>query len=645
MESWWSARRAFFGLMLLMVAGAALRLPHLHSAYAPDECYSYDEYVQPGLERMLLRRYQCNNQPLSSLATWISTGLLGESDWAMRLPAFLAGMALFPVLYGFTFRASRSRGAALAAVFILCIHLYHIAYSSTFRSYTLVMLFAVLSSWQLLEYLRRPRLWLVGGIGCTVFFMAFSHIVSMILYAGWGLAVVIAHARFLPGGRWKNLNVAWSFLGVGVAFAAAFVLTSIAYSPAFFLPGAIWERLATGVWPPDAIVFVSGAEQSEWLAFDRFTDTVTGLTGRTFWLVSGVAVAGSLLAALRHPAAAFPVLMALGPVAALLLADLKIEPRYSLSLLPFYCAALGIGLWQTAVLVAAKARAWAPGSGPLREALQNGLVLSMLIVLAFPMMRTFWRDYPHAVSDTVCAFSDDAGAVDYLEEHASASDYIAVTPGISAAYGFRADQTLHRMWTAPEAPAADARVWLLESAVAQTPLLAAYHPTASLAATLHGLKIFVLEKPLAGFHEQPLGLNDWTLDPSRAVIEKTPQAGGELWLTFLPGPDAMGIRTKAMPCVEGRLIAAQAWVKWPEERSFVQLEVNMPVGESTALRSYTAQARPGEAEGGWRVLHLSTLPPEGCTEFYLRLSWHGDFEEGDRIGLRAPRVWTDGEAS
>lgn len=86
------------------------------------------------------------------LRGWIR---LGSSEFALRSLSVLAGVATIPAIYILGKQLFGARAGRIAAL-LLCVHAFHIRYSQEARSYSLLMLLAVLSSIFFLRSLEEP---------------------------------------------------------------------------------------------------------------------------------------------------------------------------------------------------------------------------------------------------------------------------------------------------------------------------------------------------------------------------------------------------------------------------------------------------------------------------------------------------------
>jgi hypothetical protein len=127
---------ALLGIVLL---GAGFRLVYLQRPIRYDEAFTFTEFASRPLYYALSFYPEPNNQLLHTLLVHVSYLAFGNQLWAIRLPAFLAGVLIVPAsylvgrqLYG---PPTALLGAGLAAASSILIE-----YSTNARGYTLVTL-------------------------------------------------------------------------------------------------------------------------------------------------------------------------------------------------------------------------------------------------------------------------------------------------------------------------------------------------------------------------------------------------------------------------------------------------------------------------------------------------------------------------
>ncbi len=142
-----------FWLALIFGVGASLRLYGLDfQSLWQDEGLQYYVATQNSIGE-LFQQTRSFHPPLSFIVNHLFL-LLGDSDFLLRLPSALFGIASLPVLYVLA-RDLTSKKAAVFAVFVLALSPFHIWYSQEARMYSQLLFLSLLSSVLLLQALRR----------------------------------------------------------------------------------------------------------------------------------------------------------------------------------------------------------------------------------------------------------------------------------------------------------------------------------------------------------------------------------------------------------------------------------------------------------------------------------------------------------
>lgn len=198
------------------------------------------------------------------LRLWIH---FGDSELWLRSLSLLFGLAAVPSIF---FMGSRflNRKAGVIAAILLTIHAFHIQHSQELRSYSLLMLLAILSSCAFLIILENPQRWFPWILYAFLISLAvYAHMFAVFLIAGqWAWLLVVPS-------QLKRLDIAKIFL----TFALIAVLTL----------------------PITAVVVLEHKDQLEWvpplsagIVFELFQD----LAGAGTAVIHGSVRALSLLA-------------------------------------------------------------------------------------------------------------------------------------------------------------------------------------------------------------------------------------------------------------------------------------------------------------------------------------------------------------
>lgn len=145
----------FFCLLILFIFGGILRYKGLLSRELEyDEAWTYSNYANKSIISIFSDLSTPNNHPLYSLMIKAAIPLLQNPVLAIRLPAFLAGLALIIVLPSITFLLTRNSLATLLSSAIIAFNGAFIHFSQTGRGYTLQSLFIALFILQIIVTLR-----------------------------------------------------------------------------------------------------------------------------------------------------------------------------------------------------------------------------------------------------------------------------------------------------------------------------------------------------------------------------------------------------------------------------------------------------------------------------------------------------------
>jgi hypothetical protein len=245
LDAWWTALRRLPGrlreciggeqpgyvavLGLVLVAGIALRVASLDVPMRYDEATTYDNYVSKPLYVGLANYSAPNNHLLHTFLAKLSVTAFGSGEWAVRLPALLAGIALIPATFALT-RALYGRIAALLAAALVASSSTLVEYSANARGYTIVALLTLIvfiAATRVLEH-ESIGAWAVVAVAGALGL----HAVPIMIYPLGGILLWLLVSRIAEK---RPLRAFGSRLG-GCVLATA-VLTGILYAPVFAASG------------------------------------------------------------------------------------------------------------------------------------------------------------------------------------------------------------------------------------------------------------------------------------------------------------------------------------------------------------------------------------------------------------------------
>src|SRR5262245_35339354 len=150
--STWPSAFEYCCLAAVCVLAVIPRLHHITRGLRLDELRTAQDFVDVPLWTILSAGHP-NNHLANSLLASLSQQLFGRSEWALRFPAFLLGLATLYALWAYT-RRFAGPALALLATAGLAFSPAHIFWSVSARGYAGMLLFTVVSTslyWQILH--------------------------------------------------------------------------------------------------------------------------------------------------------------------------------------------------------------------------------------------------------------------------------------------------------------------------------------------------------------------------------------------------------------------------------------------------------------------------------------------------------------
>ena len=210
----------------ITLIGFTLRLLDINKSIAYDEAYTFIHFASRPFKHILADYSAPNNHIFHTILVGISYRFFGGQAWALRLPAFMAGVLLIPAMY-IAARRFFSEHQALAAAGLVAVIPLFINYSVNGRGYTMLVLFALLlTNFAGILVARKSNAALIAFILTAA--LGF-YTIPIFLYpmAGISLWVVVTYL-FSPAPWSERLRKLGVFLG---ACLMAGLLTVILYSP------------------------------------------------------------------------------------------------------------------------------------------------------------------------------------------------------------------------------------------------------------------------------------------------------------------------------------------------------------------------------------------------------------------------------
>ena len=156
---------AFAALAAITLLALALRLVGLDGDLWLDEIVTVDDYADRSVGA-IFSTYSANNHLLNSVLVHLSIDAFGHEEWAIRLPALVAGTLSVPALY-WVARGVFRRLPSLLASLALAVAYHHVFFSQNARGYAASLLFGLLASGLLVRALRTDAWWAWGLYAAT----------------------------------------------------------------------------------------------------------------------------------------------------------------------------------------------------------------------------------------------------------------------------------------------------------------------------------------------------------------------------------------------------------------------------------------------------------------------------------------------
>lgn len=217
----------------LTALATILRWPYFNDPIRFDESHNFLTSAQlPWFVGISLYR-DPNNHVFQTLLMHVTTSLLGDAEWVIRLPSMIAGVCVIPLTF-LCGRACGGRAAGIAAGSLTAVCSALIEYSVLGRGYTMICCFTLLNLLLAIRLQRRQSGWewllliISSALGLwTIPVMAYANICIW----GWLLIAGFQSERWRR--RRSHLRLHWT-----VSLLVTCLLTSLLYLPVVAVSGS-----------------------------------------------------------------------------------------------------------------------------------------------------------------------------------------------------------------------------------------------------------------------------------------------------------------------------------------------------------------------------------------------------------------------
>jgi len=353
-------------VLLLILVGVALRAILLFQPITYDEAFTFTYYASRPIHVIVSDYSYPNNHILHSMLVKCSTLILGIGKVSLRLPAFIAGVAVMPLFYFFV-RAMFNRYIALMTLAMVAASGPLLEYSANARGYSLTWLFFTMALLLGRHFLKTNVLvsaMLIGVVCALGMWAVPTMLYAVVMIYAWLLMSLVAMYDTSLRER------IWNWV---ISLGAFVLLTTLLYLPVILVHGF------------DQLLHHSTLPERNWKAFtiehqDRALDLWAHVVdSSSFWLAllgfMGLVHATFISSKFRFLVAG----MLLGAVPLVLMQAVVAPPRAWLYTLLIFHLSSGIALFYLLKFVQDKL---IPGLGKRSRSVAACLVL--LVVFGWP---------------------------------------------------------------------------------------------------------------------------------------------------------------------------------------------------------------------------------------------------------------------
>ena len=202
-----TSKADWFWLGGILGLAFALRTFKLDAGLWYDEILTLVASVRLPTHELLTTYSSLNNHVLYSLEAQASIALLGESAWALRLPALIFGVGSIGALWWLARLVANPREANLAAL-LMAVSYHHIWFSQNARGYTGLLFWCLLATIIFLQGMRqRQSWWYWAAYGCVMAAAVYTHLSAAGFFVAQGIVYAVRTIWVWLGPRTKGKSV------------------------------------------------------------------------------------------------------------------------------------------------------------------------------------------------------------------------------------------------------------------------------------------------------------------------------------------------------------------------------------------------------------------------------------------------------
>lgn len=402
----------YLALAAITLVGFALRILDINKFIAYDEAYTFIHFASRSFKHILADYSAPNNHIFHTILVGISYRLFGAEAWALRLPAFLAGVLIVPATF-ITARRLCTAPQALGAAATLAVLPVFIDYSVNARGYTMLILFALLLAnfgGILVQHQSKSALLAFGLTSVLGFYT-----IPIFLYPWMGVFLWIVATYLVAGEPWQGkFGKIAVFLGACVLAGMA---TLILYSPVILFGSGLRALISNEIVESlDWSTFLANLDPRLIKAWNKWMIGIDPRAENLF--LGGFLVSLFLYRRVSNQKLPMQVFLVLGVVVLLLLQRVTPLPRIWLYLEAFYLMFAAVGLvWLAEIILR---RLLNP------QLVKKALTLAVLLLFAGIVANVLLARMQNPAFQTRDRLPE-AYAADYLAEHLRSEDTLVAT--------------------------------------------------------------------------------------------------------------------------------------------------------------------------------------------------------------------------
>jgi uncharacterized membrane protein len=384
----------------------------INQSIAYDEAYTFIHFASRAFKHILADYSAPNNHIFHTILVGIVYRLFGGQPWALRLPAFTAGILMIPAMY-ITARRFFSSSQSLAASALIAVTHSFINYSVNARGYTLLFLLTLLlTNFAGILVTRQSKAALIAFVLTAA--LGF-YTIPIFLYPMAGISLWVFGTYLVAREPWQSkYHKLAVFLGICLL---SVLLTILLYSPVIIFGSGLSSLVGNEIVKPlNWSTFLENLDPRMLKAWNKW---MMGVNPTIENLFSG----GFLLSLLLYRKVSdqklpLQIFLALGAASLVVLQRVTPLPRIWLYLEVFYLMFAAAGLvWLGELIVS---RFVGP---PLTQKILSAAILLVFISVCATSLIARQQNPVYQDLDLL----PESYAADYLADHLTPTDTIVAT--------------------------------------------------------------------------------------------------------------------------------------------------------------------------------------------------------------------------